>query len=87
MLKYFNSNNVPHQMSVRKSGSWDLLLLLTAIIWGFAFVAQRVGMEYMGPFAFNGIRFALGAFSLIPLIIWQSKKRPGRITSVRPFVI
>ena len=38
----------------------DTLLLLTAIIWGFGFVAQRAGMEYVGPFTFNGARFALG---------------------------
>ena len=42
----------------------DVLLLTTAIIWGFAFVAQRVGMDYVGPFTFNGIRFALGSLSL-----------------------
>ncbi len=53
----------------------DALLLLTAGIWGFAFVAQRVGMEYMGPFAFNGIRFALGALALVPLILWNSRKK------------
>ena len=61
----------------KKTASWDLLLLVTAIIWGFAFVAQRVGMDHMGPYAFNGIRFALGAFSLIPFIIWQSRKKPA----------
>lgn len=54
-------------MSVLKS---NILLLLTALIWGFAFVAQRVGMEFVGPFTFNGVRFALGAFSLIPLILF-----------------
>jgi len=43
----------------------DLLLLLAAIIWGFAFVAQRMGMEHIGPFLFNGIRFALGAATLL----------------------
>lgn len=43
----------------------DLLLLLTAIIWGFAFVAQRMGMDHIGPFLFNGIRFALGALTLV----------------------
>ncbi|MFP4469153.1 MAG: DMT family transporter [Bacteroidales bacterium] len=53
----------------------DLLLLLTAIIWGFAFVAQRAGMEYTGPFTFNGIRFALGSLSLVPLLYL---KIPGR---------
>ncbi|WP_035040641.1 DMT family transporter [Desulfovibrio sp. X2] len=43
------------------------LLLLTAAIWGAAFVAQRVGMEHIGPMAFNGIRFTLGALALLPL--------------------
>jgi len=52
----------------------DLLLFITAIIWGFAFVAQRVGMSYMGPFTFNGIRFSLGALVLFPLFLFQRKK-------------
>jgi drug/metabolite transporter (DMT)-like permease len=47
----------------------DILLLLTAGIWGFGFVAQRSGMEYAGPFAYNGIRFVLGSLSLLPLIL------------------
>lgn len=46
----------------------DALLLLTAAIWGFAFVAQRVGMDDLGPFAFNAIRYFIGALVLIPLI-------------------
>jgi drug/metabolite transporter (DMT)-like permease len=46
----------------------DLLLLLTSCIWGFGFVAQRSGMEYVGPFTFNGIRFILGGLTLIPLL-------------------
>ena len=41
-----------------KSG---LILLIAAIIWGFAFVAQRVGADYVGTFTFNGIIFILGA--------------------------
>ncbi|HOH05603.1 MAG TPA: DMT family transporter [Rectinema sp.] len=53
----------------------DLLLLLTAIIWGFAFVAQRVGMNYVGPFTFNAIRFALGSISLLPLIMYARKHK------------
>jgi len=52
----------------------DLLLLLTAAIWGFAFVAQRVGMSHMGPFTFNGIRFSLGALTLIPFLLWSRKR-------------
>jgi len=55
----------------------DLLLLITAAIWGFAFVAQRVGMSHMGPFTFNGIRFSLGALSLVPFLIW-GRKKPGQ---------
>lgn len=57
-------------MSVLKS---NLLLLLAAAIWGFAFVAQRVGMEYVGPFTFNGVRFALGSLSLVPLMLFYKK--------------
>lgn len=53
----------------------DILLILTAAIWGFAFVAQRVGMDYVGPFTFNGVRFALGSVSLLPLIFfWRVRK-------------
>jgi len=54
----------------------DLLLLITAAVWGFGFVAQRSGMRYVGPFAFNGIRFLLGSLSLVPLAVWRSKRRP-----------
>ncbi|PIE71565.1 MAG: EamA family transporter [Deltaproteobacteria bacterium] len=46
----------------------NLLLTLTAAIWGFSFVAQRVGMDHVGPFTFNGVRFWLGGLSLLPLI-------------------
>jgi drug/metabolite transporter (DMT)-like permease len=56
----------------------DILLLLTAGIWGFGFVAQRSGMEHIGPFAFNGIRFILGSLSLIPIIAIRRKSaKPG----------
>jgi drug/metabolite transporter (DMT)-like permease len=53
----------------------DALLLTTAIIWGFAFVAQRVGMDYVGPFTFNGIRFAIGSLSLLPLVAIAREQR------------
>jgi len=45
----------------------DSLLMATAIIWGTGFVAQRVGMTYVGPLTFNGARFALGAMVLLPI--------------------
>lgn len=53
----------------------DSLLLLTAAIWGFAFVAQRVGMDDLGPFAFNAVRYAIGALVLLPLIRHRRKTR------------
>ena len=52
-----------------------LILLTAAAIWGLAFVAQRVGMDHLGPFTFNGIRFALGGLSLLPLI-WFFRRQP-----------
>jgi drug/metabolite transporter (DMT)-like permease len=52
----------------------DLLLLLTAAIWGFAFVAQRMGNAAMGPFTFNAIRFSLGAAALLPFLLLQRKR-------------
>jgi drug/metabolite transporter (DMT)-like permease len=55
----------------------DILLLLTAMIWGVAFVAQRVGMDFVGPFTFNGVRFALGALVLLPFIAAARLKRPS----------
>lgn len=48
----------------------SLLLLLTAIIWGSAFVAQSVGMDYVGPFTFTCTRSVLGGIVLIPFLLW-----------------
>jgi len=56
----------------------DLLLLITAAIWGFAFVAQRMGMAHMGPFTFNALRFSIGALALLPLLGWQ-RRREGSL--------
>ena len=49
----------------------DLLMLITAMIWGSTFVAQRIGMDSIGPFLFTGLRFALGAIVLLPLLFRQ----------------
>lgn len=48
-------------------------LLLTAFIWGVAFVAQSVGMDYIGPFTFNCVRSVIGGLVLIPLILVLKK--------------
>ncbi len=57
----------------KKLAQSESLLVMTAIIWGLAFVAQRMGMDYIGPFAFNGIRFALGAVSLLPFLLFRNR--------------
>ena len=48
-----------------KSSIGNILLIITAFIWGCAFVAQSVGMEYVGPFTFNGTRCIIGGIFLI----------------------
>ncbi|WP_238330281.1 DMT family transporter [Ornithinimicrobium kibberense] len=53
----------------------NLLLGLTAAIWGLGFVAQRLGADHMGAMSFNAARFAIGALSLLPLIWWFSRQR------------
>jgi drug/metabolite transporter (DMT)-like permease len=52
-------------------------LTLSAMIWGFAFVAQRSGMDHVGPFFFNGVRTLLGAFTLIVFLLIQNRAKPG----------
>jgi len=61
----------------------DILLLVTAAVWGFGFVAQRSGMEHVGPFAFNGIRFILGSLSLLPFIIFRRRRFSSLTASPR----
>lgn len=59
----------------------SLILLLTATIWGVAFVSQSVGMDYVGPFTFNGIRCLIGAAVLVPFAFLPqkiSKKEDGQ---------
>jgi drug/metabolite transporter (DMT)-like permease len=66
---------------MRRAGSVilnDALLLLTALIWGLAFVAQRVGMEHVGPFTYNAVRFGIGALSLVPLILIRDARERRR---------
>ena len=54
----------------------NIALFLTALIWGLSFVAQRAGMEYIGPFTFNAVRSFLGGLSLLPLIAFIKFSKP-----------
>ena len=56
----------------------SFLLLLTAIIWGVAFVAQSVGMDYVGPFTFTCVRSVIGGLFLIPCIAILNRLNPAR---------
>lgn len=73
------------------------ILLVAAIIWGMCFVAQRSGMEHIGPFLFNGVREILGSLTLLVvlLVVWlvtrikkaqaaQQSDRPGASSTLRP---
>lgn len=69
----------------------NFLLALTAFIWGSAFVAQSVGMDYLGPFTFNSIRCLMGGIVLIPVILFFNRRdgkttagQAGGNTAVRP---
>ena len=61
----------------------DFILFSTALIWGFAFVAQKEGMEYIGPFTFNAIRFMLGSLTLLP-VLYMLNNRTSAKTKVKP---
>lgn len=55
----------------------SLLLVLTALIWGSAFVAQRKGGDVVGPFTFNGIRSFIGSAVLVPVILVLNRVKPS----------
>ena len=61
----------------KMTGKNTLMLFLTAFIWGSAFVAQSVGMDYVGPFTFSCVRSFIGGIFLIPCIWfldqWRAK--------------
>ena len=56
----------------------NILMIITAALWGFAFVAQKTGMDYLGPFMFSAIRFAFGASCLVTLLLFFKRFFAGR---------
>lgn len=63
----------------------SLLLLIAAIIWGSAFVAQSEGMAYVEPFTFCGIRFLIGSVVLLPFVSFMKKKETGNGNLLQDF--
>lgn len=62
----------------KTSAFTTFLLFLTAMIWGFAFVAQVGGLDYVGPLTLNGTRFAVGVISLLPVVLIFERGRRER---------
>ena len=62
------------KQQIRSAG----LLFLTAVIWGVAFVAQSVGMDYIRPFTFNGVRCILGGMVLLPYLFFLKKLQKNK---------
>lgn len=62
----------------------NMLLILTALIWGSAFVAQSIGMEYIGPFTFGAVRSILGGLTLLPVIFFRKKKSQANKGKAEP---
>lgn len=69
-------------MSFKSDFRADLILLLTAFIWGLAFVYQRTGMEHIGPVTFTFGRFLIGALAILPL--WYLMEKPKEIFAINP---
>ena len=67
-------------LEMKKNLRGELMLLATALIWGTAFVAQKSGVDVMGPIAFNSIRLLIGGVSLLP-VIYVMDKLKGRQSS------
>ncbi|QJQ05773.1 DMT family transporter [Undibacterium piscinae] len=66
----------------RQSFRADLLMLFIAMIWGSTFVAQRLGMDAVGPFFYSAARFLLGAMLLLPLVYYRGKEENGATASL-----
>lgn len=64
-------------MSIKSDLRADAILLVTAFIWGLAFVFQRSGMDHVGPILFSFARFVIGALAI--LVIWYMVEKPSSI--------
>jgi len=78
-VEYPIETSLPYKKTLQS----DALLLLAAFFWGTTFVAQRCGMDHIGPMTYNGIRFALGALTVLPLAI-RTRHRASGYTGDQP---
>lgn len=66
------------EFDMNKKLCGNLMLLLTALIWGTAFVAQSAGMAYVGPFTYDSVRTLIGGLVLLPVIIFFDHLKPAQ---------
>jgi Predicted permease, DMT superfamily len=59
-----------------------LFLLICTMLWGFAFIAQKSAMDSMGPLTFAGVRYLLGGLLVLPLALWERRRRTAPLTGV-----
>ncbi len=65
----------------------NIFLLLAAIIWGGGFVAQRLGVQQLGPYYFNGFRFLIGALTLLPIFWYRRARGAGKVIDWKQSVL
>jgi drug/metabolite transporter (DMT)-like permease len=56
------------------------LLILTTMLWGFAFVAQKSAMDSMDPLTFSGVRYAVAVVAILPFVVWEYRRRTQPVT-------
>ncbi|HAW86951.1 MAG: hypothetical protein A2087_06525 [Spirochaetes bacterium GWD1_61_31] len=77
------TENTP-SLPVKTELAFESLLLITAFIWGMGFVAQRVGLASLPPFAFNAVRFFLGAAVLLPIMLLRRTTKAQLKAALKP---
>lgn len=68
---------------VKRNWKGSLLLLLAALIWGAAFIAQKVGIVDVGTFTFSALRFLISGLALLPVALLRGKRRGAALTEDR----
>ena len=74
-------------MDAKKGFSGEIILALTAVIWGAAFVAQSLGADSLESFSYNSVRFFIGALTLVPVIIMRVRRKTAVKCSLKHLLI
>ena len=76
--------NLSYSLFVNKNIFSLICAVLTSVLWGSAFVAQDMGMDFIGPHTFNVGRFLVGFLTLLPFFLIQKKERRGAMLKTQP---